>query len=290
MKRWLPLLLALSLALGACAKTEPPPPSGELRLVVMLPNLAEIVVALGQGDHLVGRCAFCDVPGVPASAVDVGGALDPDLERLIALRPTLVLAQDSQEELCTRLTALGIPVLAVPLYTMPDTLTAMRTIARRIGEPEKGARLVAALQAQLATVRSSVDNKTPVRTLLVVGHEPGSLGEIFLAGPRSFLHELLVAAGGKNVVVDSSIPYPKYSKEAILQLNPEAILVLLPDADDTPATAAAERALWAELGYLQAVKDDRVLVLTQDWIITPGPRMGEIARVFAAALHPPEDS
>lgn len=288
MKRVLPWLVLLAL-LGACGNRAPVAPSGEKRLVAMLPNLAEIVIALGQGEYLVGRCAFCAVPGMPSAAVNVGGALDPDIERLTALRPSLVLAQDSQGKLCTQLNAMGIPVLAVPLYSMSETLASMRAIAQRIGEPEKGAQLVAAIQAELANVRWSVADRPPVRTMLVVGHEPGSLGEIFLAGPRSFLHELLTAAGGKNVVTEAAIPYPKYSKEAILQLNPETILVLLPDKEDTPETTTRERALWAELAYLQAVKTRRIHVLTQDWILTPGPRMSEVARVFAAALHPPDD-
>ncbi|NLH49892.1 MAG: ABC transporter substrate-binding protein [Myxococcales bacterium] len=282
---WLPALIALCFAC-APGPAAPPPAAAPARIVSLLPSFTQIVVALGAGDRVVGRTPFCPTAGLSPQAVEVGAALDANYERIFALRPDLVLVKSSMQAQRERLVALGLPVLALPTETIADAYTAIAAIAEKLGRVPAGQALVERLQNDLQTVTDHVKKQPPARTLLVIGHNPGELRGIFAAAKGTFLDELLTIAGGANALLDSPIAYPQLGQEEILRLDPEAIVALLPGADDSPAAQERERALWRALPYLRAVKADRVFLIADPDAVTSGLRMAEIARRMAALLHP----
>jgi len=285
-KRLIPFFIIL-LFFAACTQQQAAaPPQPQQRVIAMVPNLAEAVISVGAGDMLVGRCEACNVPGMPPYAENVGGVLDPDMERVVALKPDLVLLQDTMDELKQKLEAVNLTTAALPLFTMDDVFKSIETVAGLLNKTAEGKKMTTIIKQQLQQTAAKVKNRKPVRTLLVVGHDKGSLRELYLAGPGSFLDELLQTAGGVNVFPAGDVPYPKPSKEEILRLNPDVILVLIHDSVGTPADQQRELELWRELGYLDAVKNERVHLLTDDFITVPGPRMALIAARFAPLLHP----
>lgn len=286
MKLKIVIVALLGCLLPACRPAPAVSPIAVKRVVALLPNLTRIVVELGAGDRLVGYSRYSKIPGLPPTAVDVGGALDPNYELIISLQPDLILLQDTQKDQRAKLENMGLRVLAVPLFTIRDVLGAIKTIGAKLERSPAADQLTSRLQQDLERLKQRWAGEPPVRTMLVIGHEPGALRDIYLAAPGSFLDELLKIAGGENVLRESLMPYPKINKETIMQFNPQVILVLAPGQDDSPAALDHERRLWSELPYLEAVKTGRVYLLT-DWdILTPDPRMTQITEAFSGFLHP----
>jgi len=255
------------------------------RIVSLLPNATQFVVALGGGDRLVGCTAYDPTEGVNPEAVVLGGALDTNFEKILALAPDLVLVQDTMTQHVNRLAALGLRVEPLPAETIADADTSIRLIARRLGEPRAGVVLADRLQRELKIVRERVAEREAVRTLLVIGHDPGQLRGLVVAAPGTFLDELLTVAGGVNVVGKTPAIYPQLSREALLAANPDAVVVFLPHREDVPDVVTAEKNLWRQMPYLQAVKNDRVHVVTDFFALSPGTDMGRTARRLADELH-----
>jgi iron complex transport system substrate-binding protein len=107
-----------------------------------------------------------------------------------------------------------------------------------------------------------------------------------LAGPGEFLDELLGIAGGKNAAASFNNPYPSVDREALLAMAPQVVIQLIPDGGKTPQVMAKARQFWDSMPNLPAVKNHQVHILTDSYALLPGLRVGNLAREFAAILHP----
>jgi len=194
--RWALIVLAAALwtALPAAA-----PAPGARRVVCMAPAFTEICFALGHGDAVAGVTDYCDFPDAARRLPRVGGFLNPNLEAIIRLAPDLVLLVPEEAELAQRLGALRIRTEVLSLYTLADIERAMRVVARRLGDPAAGETLARTWRRELqAVARESPAGAAP-RVMVVVGRNPSSLNNVFVAGPATFLGELVRLAGGRNV-------------------------------------------------------------------------------------------
>ena len=259
----------------------------DLRIVSGLPSITEILFALDLDDAVVGVTTFCTYPPETARVAKIGGMLNPDIERVMALGPDLVILQDTQRALRDKYGELGIKTLSVPgRASIADTYESIRVIGAAAGCEKEATRLVSEIRAAFDTIRKRTAGRKPVSALLVIGHEPGALREIYAATAGSFHGELLAIAGGRNCVAESSIPYPRVSKEEILRVSPEVIIVLCPDTENPEEAVAKEKKLWEELPYIDAVKQGRIHCVHGDHLLVPGPRMMLIAEALFGCLHP----
>ena len=185
----------------------------------------------------------------------------------------------SERELGERLAALGVPVLEVPHESLADVERAAQAIAARAGVPEAGRRFVARWRRELAP--SPLPRRA--RVVVVVTREPGALGRPLVAGPGSFLDELVRRLGLINVFADAPIAWPQVALEEILGRRPDVIVELQARAP-TAAGAEALRRDWDALPQVPAVRDGRIVVLGGDHALVPGPRLPRLYRELRAAL------
>ncbi len=273
-------------ALGACGKPVPTlhhvsavDRSYPTRVVVLGPSTVENLVALGLADRLVGVSDYCVEPaakGLPR----VGGQIDPALERIAALRPDLVIVQGRLPELGRWCERAGVAFLPLHTDRWSSWLEELRTLGNRFGVPDRAAALAARAEAELADLRDRVPtDRRPARCLLVVGRRAGEASGLVVAGGRSFLSELLTAAGGDNVFADNDRDYFDLNEEALVRAAPEVIFELVPGSKEDPLP------LWRHaFPSLPAVREGRVRVLCQPFVLLPGPRMIETARLFRKGL------
>jgi iron complex transport system substrate-binding protein len=246
------------------------------RVVSLAPNLTEIVYLLGREDLLVGVTRFCNYPARAAALPRVGGIVDPDIERIVAEDPDLVLCttDGNPKERVRVLEAMGIPCFAVGPQDLAAVFRTIERVGELLGVPGKGRREADALRARAERVSRGKRTPSP-RVLFVVSTSP-----IIAAGNGTFLDELVRISGGRNAAGRFAGRYPRLSVEDLIAAGPDIILV----AGMTGVEGfSPDVSRWAEV---PAFRNGDVVTLDGDLVTRPGPRMvgalEEVAKVFSA--------
>lgn len=250
------------------------------RLIALTPSVEETLFALGLGERVVGVGDYCRWPPEVRALPQLGGLFNPNLERIVALKPDLAVLIPSERDLGAKLGQLGVPSLIVHDESLADVETSFRTIARRCGVPETGERL--AMQWRRDLTPRPLSWKP--RVMLSVGRQSGRLADVLVAGPGTFFDEILVRMGGVNAFADAPTRYPQVSLEEVVARAPDVILELR--AEPVPADVAAALVRdWRQLPQVPAVRRGRVAVLADDYVAIPGPRLPLLDRAMRAALE-----
>jgi iron complex transport system substrate-binding protein len=256
------------------------------RIISLVPNVTEILFAIGAGPQVVAVSTYDVEPPEVRSLPTVGALIDPDTERIISLRPDLVVTYGSQADLQAQLKRASIPFFDYRHGGLDHIMVTMRALGARTGHVEQADKAARGLQAGIDAVRNRVAGKPRPRTLLVFGREPGSLRNIYASGGRGFLHDMLVAAGGEDVLNDIERESALVSTEMILVRKPEVILELNAATRLNDADLKAVVDPWMTLSSVPAVRNKRVVVLNGPGLTVPGPRVLDGIEKMAKALHP----
>ncbi len=238
-------------------------PEDPMRVVSLAPNITEIVYALGQAHRLVGATTYSDYPAEADMLPKVGSYVHLDLERIVSLAPDLCIAIKDGNPIAavSRLESLGIPVYAVDPRDLESVMETLSRIGRLLQADKQAEQLVQGMRLRIKTVEGLVA-KTE--------HRPGlffqiGVSPIVSVGTNTFIHELIIQAGARNLA-EGDIPYPRFSKEQVLGMSPDIIIV----------TSMARKGVferikqdWSQWTSLPAVKNDRIYF-----------------RAFSIGLHP----
>jgi iron complex transport system substrate-binding protein len=281
------LLVALAFAVLASslprAQSQPAAPQ---RIVSLIPATTEMLFAMGAGPRVVGIGNYEHFPPEIERLPRVGGLIDPNIERLIALKPDLVVVYDTQAELKTQLQRAGIAFFNYSHRGLPDITETMRALGARVGARERAEAAAARIEQQLAAIRARVAGRPRPRTLLVFGREPGSLRQINASAGIGFLHDALQLAGGDDVLGDVGRQSAMLSAEMVLARRPDVIIELHYGESLPQQNIERERRVWGALASVPAVRNGKVFMLSGDQFVVPGPRIVQAAEQFAHALHP----
>lgn len=248
------------------------------RVVSLAPNLTEIVYAVGAGKTLVGNTTLCDYPAEAKSVAKVGDTMQPNLERIIAMRPQLVLVSTaSQLEAFTRqMEQQNIPVYITDPRDLEGILNTIQTVGEILGERERAIQVVKELRARVERVEIKVKSREPVKVFYQVSAKP-----LYTAGRDSFITDLLRRAGGRSVTALVEGAWPKYSDESALASQPEAIIMASFDS-----MSAGNMEIAASLSKSPAAQSGRVYGINGDYLSRPGPRLVDGLEQVASKLHP----
>jgi iron complex transport system substrate-binding protein len=269
-------LFAVVLALLGCTKARA---SRGTRIVSLSPSTTEAIYAIGAGPLLVGRSRYCDYPKDVLALPQVGGYVDPNLEAILALEPTLVTGARGPSGSGT-VDALGARGVATffPETESFDQIDAMILgLGTRTGHDADARALVDKVHARVGEVARAVDGKARPRVLLVFGLEP-----IVVAGPRSFPDEMLARAGAANAVTEGR-GYPSLGMETVLVLDPDVVLNAAMEEANGKERIGKDTPGWQKL---RAVREGRVVALEDEAVLRPGPRVGDGLARIARAVHP----
>lgn len=255
------------------------------RIVSLIPAVTEMIFAIGDGSRLVGVSDYDRDPPEVTKIERVGGLLDPNVERILSLRPDLVIVYNTQQELKQRLRRAGIPFYSYEHRGLPDITQTLRAVGARIGSADAANRLAAKMESDLDAIRRSVAGLPRPKTLVVFGREPGVLRGIEASGGYGFLHDMLGVAGGDDVFDDLKRQSVDATTEMILARRPEVIIELRYGDAIKPADAEREARAWDALPAVPAVRNHRVYVLVGDEFVVPGPHVVDATRRLAQVLH-----
>jgi iron complex transport system substrate-binding protein len=280
-------LLVLSTAASPNHQIPKSPDHQISRIISLVPAVTEMLYEIGAGPRVVAVSSYDTYPPQVKQLPSVGALLDPNVERILSLKPDLVIVYGSQTDLKQQLARAGIGVFDYRHAGLADVTTTIRALGERTGDDAKATEVAQRIERGLDEIRQKVGSRPRPRTLLVFGRERLALRGIYASGGIGFLDDMLRVAGGTNVFADVKLQAVQASTEQILAHRPEVVLEARATNTAFPAgDLQAERNVWRALGSIPAVRNNRVLFLFDDRIVIPGPRVVDGTRVMAEALHP----
>lgn len=247
------------------------------RIISVAPSNTELLFALGKGGSLVGRSDFDDFPAEVTQIESVGGFHPPNYEKIVSLKPDLILLIAGGKEAREKLeTEYKLTTFVVDPQNFNQLYDGMKALGQVINAQEQAEKLVADMQAQVDAIREKAAKATTKPVVFYeVWHDP-----LMTAGPDTFIDDMIKIAGGANAAASAKDRWPQFPLEELAAANPDIIVTGSADA----AKAAAERKGWESI---KAVKAGKVLgVPDENLVVRPGPRLVEGLKWFAQQIHP----
>jgi iron complex transport system substrate-binding protein len=248
------------------------------RVVALAPSITETIYTLGAGDDVVGVTDFTDWPAAARERPSVGGIVNPSIEKIVALRPDLVIAtgEVNPPDTVDQLDRLRIPVFVVNPQGLGGIFESVRQIGRALNRSADADRLADGLRARRDAVSARVHGLPRPRVLLVIWPDP-----VITVGREAFITDVITAAGGQSVTEDLAQQWPQISLEEVLRRNPD--LLLLPAHGHQPISLAdlERRPGWDRV---EAVRRHRVIYYAER-LDHSSPRALDALEDLAEQLH-----
>lgn len=243
------------------------------RIVSLMPTVTDLVVGMGHASALIARTDYDNDPRI-AQLPSIGGGLTPSVEWITARQPDLVISwpDNGSRSIVATIAANGTPVYAARTETIADALRTIRNLGVLLAAPSSADSLTRALTAALDSTRRSVAGLKRVRVAYVLAIDPPTI-----AGPRTFIDELITIAGGENVFRDSQQSWPQISLEELVRLDPD-VIVLARESSTDPQQLLGDLAGWKSM---RAVRMNHIHRVSPDYFNRSGPLMPRAAHELA---------
>jgi iron complex transport system substrate-binding protein len=249
------------------------------RIISLAPNVTEILFALGLESRIVGVTSYCDFPEAAKTKDKVGDTLRPDLEKIISLKPDLVVVSTSSqlENLTRRLDQLAIPVYVTNPRAVREVAASIRSLGEVTGTSERARGLAGEIESRIDAVERRVVGMARPRVLYVL-----QTGPLITAGRNTFINDLINIAGGKSISGEETADYPQFSRETVVARAPEVIVA----PSSHGAEFVKESDLRRDFATTPAIRSNRIVWVTPDLVDRPGPRIVEGLEQLSKGLHP----
>ena len=253
------------------------------RIISLSPANTEIVYALGLEQKLVGVTNFCDYPEAAKEKTKVGGFSTIDIERVIEMQPDLILAAElHKEEVIPALWRVGLPVVCVYPTNLEEVLEGISLVGKCTGKEEEASQLVNEMRGRIEVITNKAASLTEAqkpRVFSIIWHDP------LMSVGLGLRHDLIVEAGGINIVEELGEEYPSVSLEWVIDKNPEVIIagVGMGTGEDLTFQFALNE---ERLAGVDARINNRVYQINLDLIGRSGPRIVQGLELMAKMIHP----
>lgn len=250
------------------------------RIVSLAPGITEMLFAIGLEDKVAGVTTFCNWPAAAREKTRVGGFTNPSIEKIVSLKPDLILAtaDGNRKETVMQLERLGLSVYVIKPSSTRGVLKSILRIGEITGHEANAGKLAAALQKKLDDVAARVRHRRKPRVFFQLGLEP-----IVTAGRGTLINEVIERAGGVNVAGRDVANYPRYSAEGIIGAAPE-IIIFAPMVHDHEFEAV--KRFWQKFRDVPAVRNHQIYPIDADLINRASPRIFDAVEKMAVILHP----
>ena len=250
------------------------------RIISLAPSVTELLFALGAGDQVVAVTQACNYPpeALSRARLDFSGSA---VEQMVVLQPDLVIGMVGmvKPQTIETLDRLGHPLLLMEARGLGDVYRHIRWLGQATGRLVDADRLITHLEAQREELAARLRGAEPVSVFYLINASP-----LITIGPKSFIHHLIEAAGGRNIAGKTiGSAYPQFSLEELIVQDPAVILIagdrFGPAGDDAPYMITR----WPTL---RALGQQRLFMVDSDLVDRPGPRIYDAAWRLAESLHP----
>ncbi len=250
------------------------------RIISLGPLNTENIFLLGAGDRLIADTSYCVRPEAAKNREKVGSVMQFSLEKILSLRPDLVLATGlTPPGQIRKMRRLGLRVVQVRQpASFEEICQRFLELGRLLGLEKQAEDIIADVRRQVAGVREETAGLSRPRVFLQIGAQP-----LFGSVSSSFTHDFIRLGGGENILADQQVGTTRYEK--VLARDPEVIIIAIMGTES--GTAAREREKWLSLAPISAVRNQRVHVISPDLVCSPSPRtFAQTLRVMAGLIHP----
>lgn len=247
------------------------------RVVSLAPDLAELLADVGAGAALKGTVEYSDYPAEVKQVPRLGDAFHVDTERVVALKPDLVLAWEggTPRALIDRLRELNLPVLAVGTHELLDIAANLELLGVATGHGDAAQLAAEDFRTRLGALRSRYANEPPIRVFYEISAQP-----LFTVGGSQSISRLIQVCGGVNIFADLSELAPAVSLETVLARDPEAIV-----SGDGEGDTAQRFKDWQRWPKLAAVREGNFIAVNDEWISRSTPRILDAGKQLCEALE-----
>ena len=260
--------------------------SGAVRIISMSPAVTETLYAIGAEDRIAGVSSFCTLPSESLNKPRVGGfAANTNIERIISLKPDLIIIQGANKKVEKYCHMKGIRLYKAPMDSIEGMYDEIEEIGRLSGCYEQAMALNDKIRFELSAIEAEAALRARMKVFLCIGRMTGSMTSISTVGGNSFISELLKIAGGDNVFSFINHKYPEMSKESLIARAPDVIIDAMPGYEISEEEKQALIKQWDRFPNIPAVRNGKVYMATDYHILLPGPRIADTARSFARILQ-----
>jgi len=255
-------------------------PENPQRVVTLAPSITEIIYALGQENLLKGVTLYSDFPPAAVNFPKVGSYVQLNLEKIVALKPDLCIAikDGNPRVVANRLESLNIPVYAVDPRNLETVMQTVLEIGNLLNANQRAGLLVQRMRSRVFKVKSLVAKAGyRPRVFFQIGISP-----IVSVGTHTFIHELIVLAGGKNLA-QGPVAYPRFSREQVLALSPEVFIIT---SMARAAVFEQVKAEWSRWPNMPAIRDHRIFLEDSNFFDRPTPRLVDGLELLVKLIHP----
>lgn len=247
------------------------------RVVTLAPHVTELVFAAGGGARIVGTVSYSDFPAAAKSIPQVGDNRQIDIERVIALKPDLIVVwlHGSAERQIEPLRALGIPLFYSEPRQLDDIADSILRLGRLLGSDQTAQAAAAELRQKLAKLKTQYQNRPPVRLFYQVWDKP-----LYTLNGQHIVSDAMRVCGGENIFANMTVAAPNISIEAVLQQDPEVIV-----SGDQRNQSSGGVNLWKPYTTMTAVRRGNLFSLNGDLLSRSGPRMIDGAAALCEKLE-----
>jgi iron complex transport system substrate-binding protein len=260
----------LLLLLASCAKPQKPESSNRQpqRIISVVPNVTETLFAFGLAERVIAVGDYDQFPPEVQKRPRVGGLINPNIEKIIEMRPDLVITYGSQDVLRERLQSVGIHMYPFTHGNAEQTLQFMADLGHVVGAETQAGQVVQQIRMAFEDARAHAPPERP-KVLLVHDRGAGTMGSFYSVGRKAFQHDLIEIAGGQNLFGDVDRETIQPTLEEVISRKPAIILeTLAPGANDSEV--AQRKQDWEKLGLAKG----RIYIERESYLLVPGPRLG----------------
>ena len=256
-------------------------PTAPKRIISLAPNVTEILFSLGLDQEVIGVSIHCNFPDKAKTRERVGSYVSLDLERILTLRPDLIIATGAgnMREMVERLEKLGFPTYVIFPKDFDGILASIHHLGQIVNRAQEAREIVQGVERRKGRVIELTQGVPRPRVFLQIGEAP-----MVTVGKGSFADDLIRLAGGENVAAFEERMYPRWGMEEVLRRSPQVVLISSMNPKSNYQRVIQEE--WSRWKTIPAVRDGRIHLIDSDLIDRPSPRIIDGLEAMTSLFHP----
>jgi len=251
------------------------------RIIALSPAINEIIFALGDGGKIVGNTDYCRYPSESNKIPKVGGYFSPSLEKIVALKPDIVIMQENNAAFDEKLRSLGLRTMVMKIDSLDSIKKAITDMGKLLHKEPQSGSIIAKIDRSLGGLKGIVKGK---KILIPIGYHTELSKDIYITGQNLYFDDIIEASGNINAFQSAQKGQPVLNLEKILKLNPDIVIILAPLMGEKRVSKEALIAPWVSLP-INAAKTKSVFVEEGEYAGVPSQRVVRFIDDFGGFLR-----